>query len=131
MNEKIVCDMYQQIPLIPHKNKQLLVKDHNNRFSIFSHIISYTGDRLRCHQTIALSSKQTKMKKIRSGVSADTYRTCRCRGSMTLEMVVILPFFVTFLVFFYLYFACYGCRRVWRRLCCTLPAHWRSIVMMR
>lgn len=100
MNEKIVCDMYQQIPLIPHKNKQLLVKDHNNRFFIFSHTISYTGDRLRCHQTIALSSKQTKMKKIGSGVSADTYRTCRCRGSMTLEMVVILPLFVTFLVFF-------------------------------
>ncbi len=101
MKEKQSCDMYHQIPLIPEKNQQLpLIKDHNNRFSIFSQILLCTEGRLRCRQLIALSSKQMKMKKAGSGVSDGTYRPYRCRASMTLEMVVVLPLVVTFMVFF-------------------------------
>ena len=100
--------MYDKVPLIPEKNKgQLLVKDHNNRFSKFSQMISCAGDRLRWHQIIALSSKQQK--NIGSEVSYHTYRRTHPvgiaradwrSGSMTLEMVIVLPLVASFLVFF-------------------------------
>ncbi len=95
--------IYHKVPLRYYQNKQeLLVDEHNNRFSIFSQIVSCTDEYDRCHQMIALSSKQ--MKREHSEVSYDVYRDAgcrlRCNGSMTLEMVVVLPLVVTFMVFF-------------------------------
>ncbi len=108
MEGKLSDDMYDKVPLIPEKNKgQLLVKDHNNRFSKFSQKILCAGGWLRCHQIIALSSKQQK--NTGSEVSYHTYRhTCAVgsvrsgwrNGSMTLEMTIVLPLVATFLVFF-------------------------------
>lgn len=76
--------MYHKMPLfISYKKKKTLKNRHNNQ--------------------AALSPKWQK-KQILQEASYDTYpdteRFLRTKGSITLEMVVVLPLFVSFLVFF-------------------------------
>lgn len=94
--------MYHKVPLIKSDiYAELDQKKHSQRFTIRigTRFSQFTYN---FHHAIALSSKH-RMKKTKEA-SYDTYpkkvTDRRAEGSMTLEMVVILPLVVSFLVFF-------------------------------
>lgn len=103
---KRINDMYDRVPLMRMKqNKNFLENTHKDRSLFFPQKNSCTGRHTWCRQPIALSSMHRN--RIRSEVSDHTYRLhCDetkeqlCAGSMTLEMVVVLPLIATFLLFF-------------------------------
>lgn len=95
--------MYHKMPLLKdYKDKQLLKKKHNQPITlqIFkrSYIVFYPFHQRRTH------SSKRKMKQTLQEASYDTYpsigRMVQLRGSITLEMVVVLPLFISFMVFF-------------------------------
>lgn len=95
--------MYHKVPLIKSDiYAELDQKKHSQRFSvqIGTRFSQFT---YKFHHALALSSKH-RMKKITKEASYDTYphriTDRRAAGSMTLEMVVVLPLVISFLVFF-------------------------------
>ena len=95
--------MYHKMPLKnKNENKELLQNERNHQIpdQIFTQFCKVT---YIFHHAVALSSKR-QMKNRLQEASYDTYpdtrRHIRSDGSITLEMVVVLPLFISFLVFF-------------------------------
>lgn len=102
--------MYHKMPLLENNMKeQTLKKIHNQPMLLcifkYFHLLFQCFyrffEQFHCQRTH--SSKQM-MKRRKKGASYDTYPLrpgqIRANGSMTLEMVVVLPLFVSFMVFF-------------------------------
>ena len=95
--------MYHKMPLFKDdKNKQPLKNKHNQPITFQFFNKSYASfDHF--HRPNTHSSKR-KMKRERQEASYDTYPCTRSvtqlGGSITLEMVVVLPLFISFMVFF-------------------------------
>ena len=91
------------MPLITkNENNELCQNVHNHRISnqVFTQLCKFITI---FHHAVALSSKQQMEQKLEEA-SYDTYpdmsKLHRSDGSITLEMVVVLPLFVSFVVFF-------------------------------
>lgn len=95
--------MYHKMPLgKSYKEKELLKNGHNDQIS---NRILFQSCKDTCYfqPVIALSSKR-QMKNMFQEASYDTYpekqKSICSGGSITLEMVVVLPLFISFMVFF-------------------------------
>lgn len=87
--------MYHKMPLKEtNKRQTLLEKNNDHQFSLLFYGMCLMPMYL-FRLTIALSSKQ-QFKKGKKEASYDAYP----KGSVTLEMVIVLPLFVSFVVFF-------------------------------
>lgn len=92
-------DMYHKMPLL-NVNYKVSIQNRSEQNQIFC---PYCKARYIFHHNQALSSKH-QMKNNWREASYDTYpdegKHLQSRGSITLEMVVVLPLFISFLVFF-------------------------------
>lgn len=91
--------MYHKMPLL-NVNYKVSIQNRSEQNQIFC---PYCKARYIFHHNQALSSKH-QMKNNWREASYDTYpdegKHLQSRGSITLEMVVVLPLFISFLVFF-------------------------------